>query len=728
VPTRPAEPKAICRFDDFSVDREQRALMRGDAALPLPSRSFDTLVYLIEHRDRCIPKDELIAEIWQDVVVTDDSLIHAISVLRRALNDGRNDSRYIQTIPRRGYRFIGTIAEPTDTTRPAAAEVALADAPVPGHRNAWQAFLRGGLLAGVTGAVAAVVALILLDGAGPPPAPDAAASIRLFQVAPGGTSIVSGGMLSPDGRYLAFVARDESRGTSSLWVRALQSSELRRIEGTEGASKPFWAPDSRRIAWFANGELFVAGLNAGAPRAIADVFAAAGGTWGSDDTILYAEWASGLFTVPASGDGAVTAVLTLDREARDIAFGWPQLFPDNRHFLYQIVSLDPERSGVYIGSVDGQDHVRLLDTGSPAVLAPPHHVLHVRDDMLIAEELDPVLLELTGRATVVARGLSTTTLAADNLLSASTDLLAFQHGVTHQNLSWFDRAGAPLGSLAMPTELFNQRISPDGSRLLASSEITSNPGRWLARLDREEYRRLETDAIGPLWSPDGTQIAFTSRSGFDLITRDTDGEARQLLLSEDSVKILNDWTPDGAQLIYTRHEPATGLDLWIVDTATGSARTLLATTYSETQARLSPDGRWIAYASDETGVLETYVARFPGFEDRQQISSDGGGQPQWRADGSEVYYLSLDRAFMAVGIRPGSPLAFERPQQLFRPPVSGDPADAREYFAAAADGSRFLIDGASSDNDGQSITIMVNWSAGLSDRAFETARADPVLR
>jgi Tol biopolymer transport system component/DNA-binding winged helix-turn-helix (wHTH) protein len=731
VSTRPANTQAEYCFDGFTVDVEQHTLTHGDETLLLPSRAFDTLIYLLAHRGRCVPKDELIAEIWRDVVVTDDSLIHAISVLRRVLGDGRGEPRYIQTVPRRGYRFIATVEVAQDAVvlSEATAIATRAVAPdAPRRFGSWVSYGPSAVVAGIAGAAAAVLAILVLDDTWLPASVDSTASIRLYQTAPPGTRIVSGGILSPDGGYLAFVARDDSRDRTALWTRALGSSELRRIAGTDGASKPFWSPDSRRIAYFANGELYVVGIDGGDPRTVAPVFAAAGGSWGSDDTILYAEWASGLFAIPASGDGEVTNVLTLDRNADDIAVGWPQFFPDGRRFIYQIVSLDADRSGVYVGDLDGAEPVRLLETPSPAVLAPPRHLLHVRETMLIAEEFDLERLTLTGRAFVVTRGLSPMTLAAENVMSASADLLAFQHGVVQQNLGWFDRDGVPLGTLALPTALFNPRIAPDGRRLLASSSVTSSPGLWLADLDQDQYSRLETDAIGPVWSPDGQRIAFTSRRGLDMIVRSIDGAARQVLISDASVKILNDWSPDGASLVYTQQAAETGLDLWVVDTATGESRSLLATSHSETQARISPDGRWIAYASDEAGELETYVARFPGLEDRRQISSGGGGQPQWRADGGELFYLSFDRAVMAVAIGPGSPPGFAAPEKLFRAPVAGDPGDAREYYATDPSGTRILVDGAVSENDGQSITIMVNWADGNPEPHFETASAEQSVR
>jgi Tol biopolymer transport system component/DNA-binding winged helix-turn-helix (wHTH) protein len=712
------------RCDEYTVDTGRRALQRNGEPIPLPSRAFDTLAYLIEHRDRCVHKDEIIGAIWNDVVVTDDSLIHAISALRRALGDGRRQPRFIQTVPRRGYRFVGSVepigrppgASDPDVVRDAD-EYAAGDTAVMPQQARRIQLGRPERLVGLAAVLAVILAVFFVDRRGPSDATPAAAGIRLFQPAPEGASIVSGGVLSPDGRQLAFVARDDASGKTALWIRALHTSELRRLDGTDGASKPFWSPDSGGIAFFANGSLIALDLGSESTQTVATVFAAGGGTWGADDTILFAEWTGGLYAVPASGDGDVATVATLDRQADDIAFAWPQFFPDSRRFLYQVVSLDPTRSGVYVGDLLSGEHFRLLETTSAATLAPPHHVLHVDNDMLIAEELDPDRLELTGRAIVVARGLSEPTLATENMVSASADLLAFQHGLRRQNLAWFSRAGEELDALALPTMLFNPRISPDGSRLLGSGSVTKDPGLWLVKLDREEFSRLEDDAIGPIWSRDGRRIAFTSRSGFDLVVRSVDSsDDRRLLASDDGVKILNDWSPDGRRLVYTRQGASTDLDLWVIDVSTGAAEPLLASAASETQARISPDGEWVAYASDESGVLEVYVARFPELDRRRMVSNGGGGQPQWRTDRSELYYLSPDRTIMAVAVvDDADPIDFGSPQRLFRAATAGDPGDARDHFASDADGTRFLIDSAVSENDGQAITVMVNWSSDLHD-------------
>jgi DNA-binding winged helix-turn-helix (wHTH) protein/Tol biopolymer transport system component len=741
-------------FGEFTLDVDNGRFRRGETAVELPSRAFDALVLLVTHRHRLVGKNEIIASIWQDVAVTDDSLVNVISVLRRELGDDRSDPKYIKTVPRRGYRFVGPVTQLDKPPAPAspgaqAAGVrshASAGAEPPGIRpdvpaGAARAGMRQRVLerierrpaaaaiwlsGGISLAAAALVFTIAGTHEPEPTAREARpATIRFSHAPPAGTSIVSGGVLSPDGRYLAFVARDENTGTPELWVRILASGALRKLGGTAGASKPFWAPDAGRIGFFANNALLSTTLSAERPRTITHVdLASAGGSWGPDDTILFAEWAGGIYSVQASGDGPIRAVVPLDHGANDIAVTWPQILPDGRHFLYHVVNLDPAHTGTYVGDLVTGDSYRLVDTQSPAVYWQGR-LLHVRDDMLIADELSPDRLELTGRAHIVARNVAAPSLDADGMVSAAGDVLAFEEGPRHQVLSWFDRSGKRMNGLPMPTVVYNPRLSPDQSQLLATGSITTNPGLWLASASREEYARLEPDAIAPLWAPDGRSIAYTSRGGFDLIVRTMDGDgAKRRLLSDAAVKILNDWSPDGAEIIYTtgHRDPehrtdgvnghGTGLDLWATRVETGDAQPLLATPSNEMQARISPDGNWIAYASDESGTLEVYVQRYPDLGAKRGISTNGGGQPQWRADQRELFYLSADRMIMSVEIEstPAAGVRFATPRTLFAAPLSGDAEDARDHYLASTDGNQFLIDGTGRPAQERLITVLVNWA------------------
>jgi Tol biopolymer transport system component/DNA-binding winged helix-turn-helix (wHTH) protein len=688
------------------------------------------LAHLIAHRDRIVEKDEIIAAVWREVAVTDDSLVHAISLVRRTLGDDPTHASFIETVPRRGYRFVGPVE--VVTAEPAAAAVDLPDAAPDDDLAATRTRVPQSAR---TLTIAAC--LVLLVGAAFTVYRVGRANDRLTgaerlqQPAPAGTEIVSGGVVSPVGRHVAFVARDERTGRTALWVRAMDAVEPRMLPDTEGASNPFFSPDGQVVAFFRGDRLVAADITGKRQRTIAPVGGApAGGSWGADDVIVFAEWMTGLFAVASTG-GPVSSLTRLDHTALDVAHAWPQFLPDGRQFLYQVVSPDSTRAGVYVSNLDSRTSTRLLDDAAAATYVAPGFLLYLQHGMLMAEPFDADRLRPGGRAVLLARDITAPSLAEGSVVSASRDLLAFRAGATKQQLTWVDRTGRPQGALEVPASMFNFRVSPDGRFVLAASSLTDGTGVWLVDLARRHSTQLAADGIAPLWSPDGRWLAFTSRAGLDLHVRPSSGQARaEPLISDQSVKVLNDWSADADTIIYTRHDPSTKLDLWHVPVNGGPARPLLNSPFNEVHARISPDGRWLAYVSDVTGTQEVYVRRYPEMDAPRQVSNGGGGQPQWRADQRELFYLSLDRALMAVSIVDPRAVSFGAPRRLFRTPITEGPSAARDSYAAMPDGRSFLID-ARRDASTEPITVMLDWAAGLTSapppqpsarRATEVAR------
>jgi DNA-binding winged helix-turn-helix (wHTH) protein/Tol biopolymer transport system component len=704
--------RAGVRFGPFTLDLTDRKLRKGEDTVPLPSRAFDALAYLITHRNRALDRDEIIAAVWHDVAVTDDSLIHAVSVVRRALGDDPSHASFIETIPRRGYRFVGHVEpvnspEPEPAGQPSTAAAAPTIESQPTSRRPWRMAMAAAVIVVVIAAAAAYVRRGLASTTD-------TTTVRLEQVAPPGTTIVSGGVVSPTGRQLAFVARDEITERTALWIRALDANEPRMLPGTDGAAHAFFSPDGQQIAFFRTGELVATDLGGGHLRRIATVHGApAGGSWGTGGVIVFAEWMTGLYAVPAAG-GRVAPVTRLDHTALDVAHAWPQFLPDGEHFLYQVVSPDSTRAGVYVSSVDGRTSTRLLDEAASATYVPPGFLLYAQREMLMAEPFDAARLRLGGRAVLLSRNLTAPSLVEGNVISASRDTLAFRTGTGKQQLTWVDRAGLPQGSLDVPTSMFNFRVSPDGQYLLAASSLTDSTGLWRVDLARRHSTQLASDGIAPLWSPDGRRVAFTSRAGLDLHVQAESSDVRlQPLVSDQSVKVLNDWSARSQTIIYTRHDAATKLDLWHLPLAGGGPRPLLNSTFNEAQARISPDGRWLAYVTDSTGTQEVYVRRYPELDAPRQVSAGGGGQPQWRPDHRELFYLSPDRSLMAVTVTDtGNMASFGAPRRLFRTSIAEGPSAARDSYAVMPDGRSFLIDARASFTT-EPITVMLHWAAGL---------------
>jgi DNA-binding winged helix-turn-helix (wHTH) protein/Tol biopolymer transport system component len=706
-----SRPSPLVRFGAYTLDPAARKLWRGAERLPLPSRAVDALAYLVAHCGRVVEKDEIIAAVWHDVAVTDDSLIHAVSVIRRALGDDPGQPSFVETVPRRGYRFVA----PVEVVR---ARVDGDDAAEPDRWRWVGALTAAGL---VLATVAGVAVYRIRTGDTNP-----GGAVSLQQAAPSGTTIVSGGVVSPTGGHLVLVAQDDRTGQTALWIRAVDSADARMIPGTTGGSKPFFSPDGRRIAFFASGRLMAADLAGGNARTIATVRGApAGGTWGTGGVIVFAEWTTGLSAVAATG-GSVSALTRLDHAALDVAHAWPQFLPDGRRFLYQIVSPDGIRSGVYVASLDGQDGRRLLDQVSAATYVDPGFLLYLQNGMLMAEPFDVNRLRLGGRAVVLARGVAPASLAEGSGVSASREVVAFRSSPSERQLTWVDRSGARQGALNVPSSMFNFRISPDGRSILAASSLTDSTGVWLVDLTRRHSTQLAADGMAAIWSPDGRRLAFTSRGGLDLHVRQSTGDdGLEPLVSDPSVKVLNDWSGTARTIIYTRHDSSTLLDLWHVPVAGGAGQPLLRTAFNEAQARLSSDGRWLAYMSDSSGIQEVYVRRYPELDAPRKVSVGGGSQPQWRADQQELFYLAPDRSLMAVTVRPAASELAGEPRRLFRAPITGSPSDARDSYAVMPDGRSFLIDGRR-DASPASITVMRHWSAGLtSPPGALAARHDP---
>ncbi|MBI4265192.1 MAG: PD40 domain-containing protein [Acidobacteria bacterium] len=708
-------------FAPFALDISARKLWRESEEITLPSRAFDALAYLVRHADRPVEKDELIKAVWAGAFVSDDSIVHCVSVIRRALQDDVEHPRFVATLPRRGYQFVwrptesaATISELNPTVDVEHALHGRGPAPVSTLGERKRAWMWPGL-AGV--ALLIPLALVVARGGligEPQETPQG--PVFLAQLPPPGTTLASGGILSPDGRHLAFVAVDQTSGTSRLWVRSLDSANVRAVAGTEGASKPFWSPDSQSIGYFAGDKLKTVALVGESARTIAAVSVSpTGGSWGSRGVIVFGDLGRGLYVVDATG-GPVAALTTVDA-AHDSGHAWPSFLPDGRRYLYTIASWNPDRAGIWMGSLDRREETRRVASApSASVYAPQGYLLYVQDNTLVATRFDPERREVMGEPVPLVRNVLPPRLTDGDAFSMSGTLLSFRGGTRAEQLAWFTRAGLKIGTVDGPTALYNPMVSPDGTQLLATGSPARDPGLWLVDLRANASTRLGAEGIGPLWSPDGQRIAFTSRGGLDIDMSSTVGRAEnRLLLRDHERKVVQDWSPDGRYIVYSRLNDETRLDLWLLTVADPHRSVpLLRTAANERGARISPDGRWMAYTSDESGQWEVYVQEFPELGSKRAASIGGGAGAFWRQDGRELFYLAPDRTLMAVDVRLDRTISIGRPRPLFRAPVSGDITEARNHYVAAPDGQRFLVNTVQESADRAAITVVVNWAGRLS--------------
>jgi DNA-binding winged helix-turn-helix (wHTH) protein/Tol biopolymer transport system component len=709
-------------FGPFRMDVASLQLWKGDQIVPLTPKAFDTLHVLVRHHTRLVRKEELLGAVWPNSFVSEDSLAQNITALRRSLGDDHNQPQYIATVPRRGYRFIAAVTKRSTVEAETAAVAAAAPAPATAAPDAAEQTARaidsprpGRRPARLAVPVAAVLILMTasayLLGRGTNSARTTGVSPLSFTLdAPSGTRLASGGMLSPDGRSIAFVAQDESNGVLRVWVRALDTGIARSIEGTEGAARPFWSPDSASIGFFANGWLKRIGINGGSPPQSLASFVgltSSGGSWNTGDKILFASYKTGLWAVPAAG-GQPSEVTVLDAAKFETAHRWPQYLPDNRHFLFSVASEKPGESGVFVGSLDSKDRVKLLSENA-AVYAPPGYLLFMRGRVLLAQPFDVGSLTLSGKPVPVSDDVAPPTTNNNAVVSAASDLLTFG-STSALRMVWFDRAGTPLEELKSPIGLSNPSLSNNQSRLVAGNGTDI----WLEELDRGAPTRV-VPGTTPMQSPDGAHIAYTNarQSGVaDIFVRSTSGPGQdELLVKSDENKFVSDWSRDGRFLVYGSLNRQTKMDLWVVSLQGEHKPTpFMETPFNEFQAQISPDGRWIAYASDESGIWETYVQSFPVAGAKRAISVGGGSEPQWRADGRELFYLGADGKLMSVDVQGvGGELQASRRRALFQTPIpiSGEMYSRRNHYVVSSDGQRFLMNAPM--NPQGSISMLVNW-------------------
>jgi serine/threonine protein kinase len=497
--------------------------------------------------------------------------------------------------------------------------------------------------------------------------------------------------ISPDGRSLAFVAAGPDN-VSSVWIRSLDSFDARRLPGTETTPTtpaPFWSPDSRSLAFTSNSRLKKVDVNGGSVQVLADLpLVAPGGSWNSNGVIILAQTTSGIVQMPASG-GAFKQLTTVDRSRMEVTHNNPVFLPDGRHFLYLRSSLDPNIIGIYIGSLDlspqAQSTQRLVNTSLSADYAVrptpgTGYLLFRREGSLLAQPFDDQTMKLSGEPAVVAERLSS--YFSGGLFSVSRNgVLVYRAGdaARSSRLILLDRQGNQVSQVGEPGAYSNVAISPDGTQAVVrrTDYGSSDLNLWILDLKSGATRRLTRErvsAASPVWSPDGTFIAYDAVGRRGLYRTAVNGGASEEVLvdSQQGMTPLS-WSRDGNFLLYTSRDPKTGDDLWALPLH-GERKpiAIAASEWSETDGEFSPDGKWVAYVSNDSDHREIYVRSFSprGSADGAvtPVSRGGGGRPRWRADGKELFYLSGNGNLMSVDITPGPTFRAGPPKALFQLP------------------------------------------------------------
>ncbi len=520
--------------------------------------------------------------------------------------------------------------------------------------------------------------------------------------------------LSPDGLSVVFVA--SSNGPQRLWLRRLDKPEAQPLTGTEGAGFPFWSADSRSIGFSASNKLFRTDLDGGPSQALADAPAYVGAAWNRDGDILFAPSLTGpILRVSASG-GPSTAVTRLDPPH---VYGhlMPRFLPDGRHFLF-FAAGSPDAQGIYLGSLDGGNPKRLSAADAHAEYVEPGYVLFINQGTLLARRLDLARGELTGQPQTVAASVPYIAALGFGSFSASANgRIAYRFGpAARRQLMWHDRAGGRSDSAAEPdpNELQSAELSPDGRRVALDRTVQGNRDIWLLELQRGSVTRFTFDPAQdglPVWSPDSTQIAFESkRKGpYDLYLKAAGAAVSERPLLESIYdKWPLDWSKDGAYLLYFEANPKTAGDLMALPMKGTDRKPIVIAggPFAEQNGQFSPDGRWVAYQTNESRRDEIVVQSFPNPSMKWQVSNDGGVQPRWSRDGKELYFIAPDFKMMAAPITvSGATSEPGKPAPLFQTRIASVP---KPQYSIAADG-RFLVNEQTEESADTSITLIFNW-------------------
>jgi eukaryotic-like serine/threonine-protein kinase len=529
--------------------------------------------------------------------------------------------------------------------------------------------------------------------------------------------------LSPDGRYLAFVSSNQE-GLRRLWIRALGDPKPQLIANSDGATEPFWSPDSRSVGYFAGGKMHRVDIAGGSPRLITDASNGRGASWSPNGTILYGPNPSlGLWTVADSG-GVGVPFSKVDPAVHSPNRRWPQILPDGSHFIcFARSDVSTSESGVFAGSLGGGPLKLVIHSDSSAIYAPPGYLLFVQGGVLVAQKFDTRTLSVSGEPLPLAQHAEVNAIIYRGIVTASdTGLLVFGTGSGAQGtytMNWMDRTGKILGTIGDPAEYSDPRISHDGTKLAVSIDTGEGGNNiWVIDLIHGARNRVTFgNGIngGAAWSPDDKSLTFSSGRGgmYQLYQQPADGSGEAKRLTDSAMpEVSGSWSRDGKILAYTVPSGTEGKSqIWLLP-AGGKPAAFIHGNFDVLNPVISPDSKWLAFSSNETGHDEIYVVPLAGGPGKWQISSGGGIEPRWSAKGDEISYMSTAGDLMLASLKPtANSIAVGNVSKLFH---IGETSALNIFrYDLAPDGQRFLVMSVGAPAQPEPLTVVTNWQALL---------------
>jgi serine/threonine protein kinase/Tol biopolymer transport system component len=529
--------------------------------------------------------------------------------------------------------------------------------------------------------------------------------------------------LSPDGRTLAFVSSNKE-GLRRLWIRPLSDPKLQLIANSDGATEPFWSPDSRSVGYFATGKMYRVDIAGGSPRLITDATNGRGASWSPNGTILYGpNPALGLWTVADSG-GVGQPFGKLDPAVHSPNRRWPQILPDGAHFIcFARSDVSVSESGIFAGSLEGGPLKLVIHTDSSAIYTPPGYLLFVQGGVLVAQKFDTRSLSVSGEPLPLAQHAEVNAIIYRGIMTASdTGLLVFGTGSGAQGtytMNWMDRAGKILGTIGDPAEYSDPRVSHDGTKLAVSIDTGEGGNNiWVIDLVHGARNRVTFgNGIngGAAWSPDDRFLTFSSgRNGtYQLYQQPADGSGEAHRLTDSTMpEVSGSWSRDGKTLAYTVPSGVEGKSqIWLLS-AGGKPAPFIQGNYDVLNPVISPDSKWLAFSSNETGHDEIYVVPLAGGPGKWQVSSGGGIEPRWSASGDEISYVSSAGDLMLASLKPtASSIVVGNVTKLFH---IGETSALNIFrYDIGPDGKRFLVMSVGTPTQAEPLTVVTNWPALL---------------